>query len=152
MINVLFALLVLGSADLQIAPPVTSASETTSVPTDRFAGRSHTRIPFTQNVRNFQVKRENSEDILYLETSRDRWFRGEISCFGIDDPRDAQALIPIDRTSGFDRFSRIALVSFGHRTTECRLDGLVALTPEEAVELKLFRPRRAAAAATTPAS
>ena len=103
-------------------------------------------------MRNFQVKREDGDDILYLETQRNTWFRSEISCFGIHDARDAQGLVPLDRTTGFDRFSRIALVGFGHKTTECRLNGLVALTHEEAVELKLVRPRKAVAATTPPAS
>ena len=125
------------------------ATQATKV--DRFARRPQTRIAFAQEVRNFQVKRDGYDDILYLETRRDRWFRSEINCFGIADPRDAQGLLPLDHTSGFDTFSRVALVGFGHQSTECRLNGLVELTPDEAVELRLIRRRSPSSRAPNPA-
>ena len=138
---------------VEVAPASTSSSPATAAiasQTERFAGRPRARIAFAQEVRNFEIKRDGSDDILYLETRRDRWFRSELSCFGIGDPRDAQGLYPLDSTWGFDNFSRIALVSFGHRTTECRLHNLVELTPAEATEFQLIRPRRDAAKKTRP--
>jgi hypothetical protein len=149
------AALVSGDAPVQPAPtttPAVQSATTTNVKADRFAGRPQTRIAFAHEVNNFQVKRDGNDDILFLETRRDRWFRSEINCFGISDPRDAQGLVPLDRTSGFDRFSRVALVSFGHERTECLLDGLVELTSDEATELGLIRRRRGGVTAPTPAS
>jgi hypothetical protein len=130
-------------------PPVASASN--SKP-DRFADRPRARIAFVNEVRNFQVKRDGHDDVLFLETRRDRWFRSEIQCIGIDDPRDAHSLLPLDRAFGFDDFSRIALVSFSRKTNECRLNRLVELTPEEAVEFRLMRQRPVATVKATPAS
>ena len=156
MMNMLLAFAALTGSNLATAAPSQPASNSTaavSIPKiDRFAGRPQARIAFTQQVRNFQVGRDGHDDILYLETGRDRWFRSEINCFGINDPRDAQGLVSLDHNSGFDRFSRVALVGFGHRSTECRLDGLIELTPQEAIELRLVRPRRSAATSPTPAS
>jgi hypothetical protein len=126
------------------ATPVTSAP-TSAAPApvaDRFEGRPQARIAFTRQIQNFQVKRENNDDILYLETTRDRWYRGEIICFGLSDPRDAQGILPIERGSGIDGFSRFLFVGFGHDRTECSLRGLVELTRDEATELRLVRPRR----------
>lgn len=133
-------------------PAPQNASATAPAKTDRFAGRPQARIAFAQEIRNFQVKRDGYDDILYLETRRDRWFRSEINCFGIDDPRDAQGLLPLDHVSGIENFSRIALVSFGNTTTECRLDGLIELTPDEVIELRLIRRRASAAPTSSPAS
>jgi hypothetical protein len=110
----------------------------------RFEGRPEARIAFTNQVRNFQVKRENNDDILYLETSRDRWYRSEITCFGIADPRDAHGLIPLrsgGAVDGFDSFSRVALVGFSSQRTDCSLDRLIELTPQEAVDLRLIRSK-----------
>ena len=156
MFDALIAIAALVSSDVA-AGPVTSTVSTVSATrdgakTDRFAGRPQARIAFTQQVRNFQIKREDRDDILYLETSRDRWFRSEIYCFGINDPRDAQGLASLDNSSGFDSFSRVALVGFGHETTQCQLKGLIELTPSEAVDLNLVRRRAAASGRAAPAS
>jgi hypothetical protein len=147
MVMSLIALAALANAALTQTPD-TQPSQTSAAmdakpaaQIDRFAGRPNARIAFTRDVRNFEVKRENYDDILYLETSRNRWFRSEISCFGLADPLDAQALLPLDHGFGFDNFSKIGLVGFGHRINECRLDRLVELTPEEAVEFRLERPK-----------
>jgi hypothetical protein len=116
----------------------------------RFAGRPAARIPFARDVRNFQVKREGSEDVLFLETNRDTWYRSEINCLGIGDPRDAHGIVPERNMSSIDSFSRITLVALGSGTTQCSLQNLVALTPEEAVEFRLIRRTRPAR--TQPAS
>jgi hypothetical protein len=153
MLYALFAIATLFAADTTTpmiggakSPPETAAK------TDRFAGRPQARIAFNHEVSNFQVEREGYDDILYLETRRDRWYRSKINCFGIADPRDAQGLLSLDRMSGFDNFTRIGLVSFGHRTTECRLNDLIELTREEAIDLRLVRVRAARAVKPTPAS
>ncbi len=156
MIHALFALIAIAGLETpttqQVAAPATSPVSQSTNSAERFADRPQARIAFSQQVRNFQIKRDGNDDVLYLETNRDRWFRSEISCFGINDPRDAYGLVSLDHTSGFDRFSRIGLVDFGRRTTECRLNGLVQLTPEEAVQLELVKPRRTATTKTSPAS
>jgi hypothetical protein len=134
--------------------PVTGA--TTAAPQSisaRFEGRPEARIAFTRSVRNFQVKREDNDDILYLETTRDRWYRTEITCFGIFDPRDAHGLVPLrsgGAVEGFDRFSRVALVGLGSGRTDCSLERLVELTPEEAIEFRLIRRKAPRAKAPTP--
>jgi hypothetical protein len=136
----LFAFAMLLSA---AAAPATAAL-TSATPTpviDKFEGRPQARIAFTRQIQNFQVKRENNDDILYLETTRDRWYRGEIICFGLSDPRDAQGILPIERGSGIDGFSRFLFVGFGHERSECSLRGLIELTPDEAFELRLVRRR-----------
>jgi hypothetical protein len=150
------SLLALGAFMASVAAPVDAASGSAppranpqadiQAKVDRFSGRPEARIPFSRNVRNFQVKRDNGTDVLYLETSRDRWYRSEISCFGINDPRDAQGLVPLDRGFGIDGFTRVVLVGFGHRQNECTLRGLIELTQDEAVDLRLVRRR----APTTP--
>lgn len=124
------------------APQATTAAGTPIAPisaSERFANRREARIPFARDVRNFQVKREDNDDIIYLETRRDTWFRSEITCMGIGDPRDAHGLVPHPSEMGIDSFSRITLVSFGSGHTQCSLNSLIALTPQEAVELKLVR-------------
>lgn len=163
MVMSLIALAALAQSALAQAPGVQSSqgnadnASKPSVKVDRFAGRPPARIAFTRNVRNFEVKRENYDDVLYLETSQNRWFRSEISCFGLADPTAARALLPLDHGSGFDNFSKIGLVSFGHRVNECRLARLVELTPEEAIEFRLERPKapvsgKAVASKAVPAS
>jgi hypothetical protein len=141
MVSTLFALLALISVDGMAAPSPAPQATASTPKVDRYAGRPQARIAFAREVTNFQVKRDGYDDILFLETRRDRWFRSEINCFGIDDPRDAQGLLPLDHIFGLDGSSRIALVGFGHGRTECRLNGLIELTPEEAVEQGLIRRR-----------
>lgn len=155
MLHALFALASAIGSDGAIPPATaqTPAVSTANVPkVDPFANRPQARIAFARDVNNFQIKRDGHNDILYLETRRDRWFRSEISCFGIADPEQAMGLLPLDHFGGFNSFSRIGLVSFGERTTECRLNSLVELTPAEALELRLTRPRTPRAAKATPAS
>jgi hypothetical protein len=125
------------------------AAVDTSAPTpvgaitaERFEGRPQARIAFAGQIQNFEVKRENSDDILYLETTRDRWYRGEIICFGISDPRDAHGILPIERGVGVDGYTRFLFVGFGHERNECTLRGLIELTRDEATGLGLSRPRR----------
>jgi hypothetical protein len=137
----LFALVGASTSPIGDAPASNVVTPATEVKVDKFANRPEARIAFAREVRNFQVKRDGNDDILFLETSRNRWYRSEITCFGIDDPRDAQGILPIDRGMGIDSFSKIALFSFGHRQTECTLLSLVELTPDEAVELRLIRQR-----------
>jgi hypothetical protein len=129
------------------APPTAAPAQ---AQTDRFANRPQARIAFTRQIQNFQIKREDHADILYLETARNRWYRSEINCFGISDPSDAQGLLPIDRGFGIDGFSRIVLVGFSHQRNECTLNSLVELSEDEAVDLKLIRRRASTRSATTP--
>lgn len=156
MLSTLFALAALMAAQSSSptlpAPRSTNTSVASPAKVDRFAGRPQARIAFARDVRNFQVKRDGYDDILYLETGRDRWFRAEIICFGIDDPRDAQGLIPLDSTFGIQSASRVSLVGFGHRSNECTIDSLVELTPDEAAEFRLVRRRSAPAPRIQPAS
>jgi hypothetical protein len=137
----LFALVGAATSSVDDPPASNVGTPATEVKVDKFANRPEARIAFARQVRNFQVQRDGHDDILFLETSRDRWYRSEITCFGLDDPRDAHGILPIDRGLGIDRSSRIALVSFGRRQTECTLQSLVELTPDEAVELRLNRRR-----------
>ncbi len=152
MISAVFLMAALMGSD--VTTPIANAASAMSSPkVDRFAGRPQARIPFAREVRNFQVKRDGYDDILYLETSRDRWYRSEITCMGIFDPRDAQGLVPRDHGFGIDNFSRVDLVGFGSQSTQCYLNGLVELTPEEAVEFRLLRrhaPLRAPAQTNAP--
>lgn len=128
---------------MESAPAAPGRQASLSSDVDRFEGRPQARIPFSRQVQNFQVKRESNFDVLYLETTRSRWYRGPISCFGISDPRDAQGIVPIDRGFGIDNFTRFVLLGFSHERNECSLNSLVELTPEEAVELGLVRNRTA---------
>ena len=153
MLSAIFMIAALVSVDTSTPPTGGEQSSPTATKTDkvnRFAGRPQARIAFARDVRNFQVKRDGYDDILYLETSRDRWFRAEINCIGINDPRDAHGLLPIDHSSGLDRFSRIALVGFGRQSNTCQLTDLVELTPEEALEFRLLRRRSVPAASVAP--
>jgi hypothetical protein len=145
----LFALGALLSA--AAAPPQTAAAAPPAqTQVNRFEGRPQARIAFSRQIQNFQVKREGNDDILYLETSRDRWYRSEISCFGISDPRDAQGLLPLDRSGSLDSFSKIHLVGFSNQQNECTLRSLIELTTEEATELRLIRRRTPRTKAATP--
>jgi hypothetical protein len=142
------ALLSVGDMAPQANPSGVVAAPQAQTNEERFANRPQARIAFARQIQNFQVKREDNDDILYLETSRNRWYRSEIGCFGISDPRDAQGLLPVDRTGSFDSFSRVVLVGFSHQRNECTIRSLIELTPEEAVDLRLIRGR----AAKTPAN
>lgn len=156
MLTTFFVLVALANSTMAAPQPVpeqaADAPHATVPKADPYAGRPQARITFAREVRNFQVKRDGYDDILFLETRRDRWFRGEIDCFGIDDPRDAQGLLTLDPTFGLDGTSRIALVSFGNSRTECHLNGLIELTSEEAMDLRLIRRRATPTPKASPAS
>jgi hypothetical protein len=155
-VSLLVFVALLGGGDM--ASPVTQgtaqATQQAGKPSERFANRPQARIPFARQIQNFQVKREDNDDILYLETSRNRWYRSEIGCFGISDPRDAQGILPIDRSGSFDSASRVILVGFSHQRNDCTVRSLIELTPEEATSLRLIRGRAArpkASSAPVPA-
>jgi hypothetical protein len=152
MISAFVAFMALTTADPTAPPPATTPTGTANIHADRFEGRPQARIAFARDIRNFQVQRDGLDDVLYLETQRNRWYRSEIICFGLEDPRDAHGIIPIDRDFGIERSSRIALVSFGQRTSNCSLQGLIELTPEEAVAFKLVRQRTPARPKAAPTS
>ena len=118
----------------------------------RFADRPQARIAFARQIQNFQVKREDNDDILYLETTRNRWYRSEIGCFGLGDPRDAHAILPLDNSGSFDAASRVVLLSLSHHRSECMVRSLIELTPDEATELRLIRVRTPRAKAAAPQS
>ncbi len=106
-----------------------------------YAGRPSARIISSRNVRNFVVRREAGIDqVVYLETTRKLWFRGEMMCHGDGDPRDAQSLEPISHFLGIDNNTTLVFREFSSQTSVCNLINLVRLTEEEALELKLNRP------------
>lgn len=123
----------------QNSGPNSGQSNVTAAASQDFARRQQARIAFTHSVRNFKVTREEHDDVLYLETTNRTWYRGEVHCFGMDDPRDAISMQIVDQSGGVDQFSRVALYNLSGRGTQCRLDSLVQLTPEEAIARKLVR-------------
>lgn len=131
------------SATTDAVDTAASAPSTPQKPKSaRFEGRPDARIAFTRQIRNFKITREDNDDVLYLETLRDKWYRSAIFCSGIADPRDAHGIASIDHGFGVDGHSRIALVYLGQHPTQCTLRRLVELTPDEAVELRLVRHQR----------
>jgi len=109
-----------------------------------FARRPRARILSSQDVRNFQVRREDHFDtVVYLETARNTWFRGEMICRGLGDPRDADSVQPISHTMGIDDNTTLIFRAFSSETSVCRMTSLVRLTPDEALDLKLVRPAKA---------
>jgi hypothetical protein len=131
------------------AAPSTDAAATQTL-SQRLEGRDEARIPFSRSIRTFEVKREQGDDILYIQDLRREWYRGEIFCTGAADPRHAIAIAPIDHSDSFDRFSRILLLSPGERDrNRCTLRSFVKLTADEAIEAGVARaPRQTAEAAT----
>lgn len=137
------------------AVPAAAGDTPAAAATDRFAGREQARIPFESQIRGWRFERENNDDILYVEGTRNRWYRAELSCFGLSSEADfALGMIPITFGGGFDRSSRVRFVDgFGgrhsrHNSTDCQLNTLVELTEAEAFEFNLRRrPREAPAAA-----
>lgn len=110
---------------------------------ERVANRSEARIPSTRSIASFRAEREDGTDVLYVETRPRRWYRGEMQCFGMGDVRHALGFAPLDRGFGLERMGRVAFFETGARNrSECRLTTLVELTDDEAVELKLARPRK----------
>jgi hypothetical protein len=130
-----------------------SAQQAPATPTlsQRLEGRDEARIPFSRSIRTFEVKREQGDDILYIQDQRREWYRGEIQCSGVDDPRHAIAIAPIDHSGSFSRFSRIILLAPGEREhNRCNLRSFVKLTADEAIEAGVLRaPRQTAEAATS---
>lgn len=145
------------AADAPAAGPAPVAADGAPVPrpplSERVRGREEARVAFANSVRTFRVEREDGTDVLYLQDNRRNWLRGELSCFGIGDPRDAFGLRTLDHSPGIDRFSRLRLVGFSrHDGADCRLRSLVRLTAEEALEAGLVRPARPAAPAAAPSA
>lgn len=110
---------------------------------DPFEGRPEARINFvnTGGILGYTTRRENKEDILYIEAAGRTWYRARFFGF-CDDARFANAIgFRGDATGGLDRFSSVFV-----RHERCALRSVVRLTPEEAVSLKLRPPPRAAQA------
>ena len=111
---------------------------------DPYAGRPSARISSSRQVRNFVVRREEANDrVVYLETTRNTWFRGEMICRGGGDPRDAHSLEPVSHSLGIDNNTTLVFRELSSQTSLCTLVSLVSLTPEEALDLKLARPPKA---------
>lgn len=105
---------------------------------NKFAGRKEERIAFASQLDNFQVKRENGDEILYISTGFGEWYRAPLSCTGFGDPQYAMGIIPVDSQMGIDKFSRFKFVGTGARNDfPCSITSLIKLTPQETVELKL---------------
>lgn len=116
----------------------------TTTVTDPYATRPRARIFSSLKIRNFEVRREDANDwIVYLETARNTWFRGEMICRGGGDPRDAQLLEPVSHTGGIDANTSLVFRDLSSQTSVCSLVKLISLTPEEILDLKLVRPSKA---------
>jgi hypothetical protein len=157
--------MLIGLAALALAvtapePQVQGDTPATAMPAlsigERVAGREQARISFTSQIRGWRYEREDGDDILYVEGTRNQWYRGELACFGLGSDIDfALGLIPLTHGGSFDRFSRVVFTDgLGHRRlnhrADCRLTSLVALTDAEAIELKLRRAPREAQAGQAP--
>lgn len=126
--------------------PVAAAKPVEAKPAvvDPYAGRPRARILSSRNVRNFVVRREEANDrVVYLETARNIWFRGEMICRGAGDPRDAHSLEPINHSMGIDDNTTLVFRELSSQTSVCTLVSLVSLTEQEALDLKLIRPPKA---------
>jgi hypothetical protein len=111
---------------------------------DPYAGRPSARIMLSRQVRNFVVRREEDSDrVVYLETARRTWFRGELICRGGGDPRDANSFRSISHTSGIESGTTLIFYDLSSGSSNCTVVSLVSLTPEEALDLKLVRPPKA---------
>ncbi len=109
-----------------------------------YAGRPSARIMLSRQVRNFVVRREEDSDrVIYLESPRNTWFRGEMVCRGGGDPRDAKSFRSAGHGNGIDTGTTLIFYDLSRETSNCTLVSLVSLTPEEALELKLVRPPKA---------
>jgi hypothetical protein len=137
-----FALIAVSTAAVGDQPATSAQSNA-----ERFAGREQARIAFESNIRGWRFEREGPDDILYVEGTRNIWYRAELSCFGLSSDADfALGMIPISHGTGFDRFSRVRFVdgfsNSRRHGTECHLNSLVELTEEEAFEFELRRRPR----------
>jgi|GEM_PF-2999280 hypothetical protein len=123
-----------------VASPNTKAEITASrlAAAAALEGRENARIPFTSNLRHFQVKYENHEDVLYLSTGPGKWYRAPLTCYGMGDAQSAMQIVPIDRGDGIDKFTRFRLITMGDRMsrgggTDCTISSLIELTTTETV-------------------
>ena len=138
----LISLTMLLAASIGPTPEQTPAAKPAVV--DPYAGRPSARISSSRQVRNFVVRREEANDrVVYLETTRNTWFRGEMICRGGGDPRDAHSLEPVSHSLGIDNNTTLVFRELSSQTSLCTLVSLVSLTPEEALDLKLARPPKA---------
>jgi len=125
------------------ATPAKTATASSAV-ADPYAGRPNARIFSSRALRNFEVRREDANDrVVYLETTRDTWFRGEMICRGGGDPRDAHVVEPVSHANGIDANTTLIFRELSSQTSICTLVSLISLTPEEALDLKLVRPPKA---------
>lgn len=137
----LISLMALGAALTSDIEVPNSRTENNAARIDAAAaleGRESARIPFTSNLRHFQVKYENHEDVLYLSTGAGEWYRAPMTCYGMGDAQSAMQIVPIDRGDGIDKFTRFRLISMGDRMsrgggTDCTITSLIRLTPSETV-------------------
>jgi hypothetical protein len=123
----------------------------TAPPADPYAGRPEARIPFASSIgiRNFDVRKENKRDVLYIEGPNRTWYRATL--FGLcSDIRFATALgFETRATNTLDRFSRVVVPRPGSSADICSLSSLVELTKDEAIALKLrAKPKQPKATAT----
>jgi hypothetical protein len=111
---------------------------------DPYSGRPSARIMLSRQVRNFVVRREEDSDrVIYLESPRGIWFRGEMICRGGGDPRDAKSFRSARHSNGIESGTTLIFYDLSRETSNCTLVSLVGLTPEEALALKLARPPKA---------
>lgn len=105
---------------------------------NQFDNRGNATIAFESMIRNFAVKVEGKEDILYLDTGSGQWYRAPMTCFGMGDPRSAMHIVPINHGSGIDKFTRFKLFGTGRgESNECNISDLIELTPQETVDYGL---------------
>ncbi len=98
----------------------------------------------SRQVRNFVVRREeDSDQVVYLETARSTWFRGEMICRGAGDPRDAKSFRSAGHSNGIEAGATLIFYDLSRETSNCTVVSLVSLTQEEALDLKLVRPPKA---------
>ena len=131
-----------GPTSEQAAP--TKPTDAKPAVSDPYVGRPRARILSSRQVRNFVVRREEGNDrVVYLETARNNWFRGEMVCRGAGDPRDALSLEPVNTRMGIDDNTTLIFREISSQSSVCTLVSLVNLTEQEALDLKLIRPPKA---------
>jgi hypothetical protein len=128
-----------------LATPALAAAPKADKAPDPYEGRPEARINFVNNggILGYTTRRENDEDVLYIEAAGRTWYRARFFGF-CDDARFANAIgFRADATGGLDRFSSVFV-----RHDRCALRSVIRLTPDEAVSLKLRPPPRTAQAAS----
>lgn len=124
--------------------PAANPADAKPAVVDPYAGRPSARIMVSRQVRNFVVRREEDSDrVIYLETPRSTWFRGEMICRGGGDPRDAKSFRSAGHSNGIEAGTTLIFYDLSRETSNCTVVSLVSLTPEEALDLKLVRPQKA---------